>query len=134
MTTQTDEFLRLHPNPRTAAPEVLSQCLQRLAACAQACQACADACLAEEEVRDLVPCIRLNLDCADVCTAAERVLTRRTAADPGLQGRMLSVCADFCAACARECLSHGDRHEHCRLCSDTCLLCEDACRKALASL
>jgi hypothetical protein len=42
---------------------------------------CADACLAEDLVKELTQCIRLNLDCADVCNITGRIATRRTGSD-----------------------------------------------------
>ncbi len=129
-----EPMLATHPRSSTLDHDALLECLRACHDCAASCTVCADACLAEDMVKELVRCIRLNLDCADVCESTGRVLARQTEPDASLLRAQLSVCADFCAACARECLSHGDRHEHCRLCGDTCLLCEDACRKALASL
>ncbi|MUL40469.1 four-helix bundle copper-binding protein [Streptomonospora sp. PA3] len=132
MPTQTEEFLRSHPRDIGVEDvDLLKTTVERLAACAQSCTACADACLGESEVAELVACVRLNLDCADVCSAAERVLTRRTDADPELQRSLLETAILYTQACARECERHGGRHEHCRLCADRCRLAEDSCRQFL---
>ncbi|RCV49996.1 four-helix bundle copper-binding protein [Marinitenerispora sediminis] len=134
MATQTEIFLRTHPQDVQGDLELITRCVERLAACVQSCTACADACLGEVNATDLVTCIRRNLDCADVCAAAEQVLTRRTAPDPELDRSLLETCVRFCGICAAECARHADSHEHCRLCADTCRLCEDACRQLLTTL
>ncbi|MFD0775448.1 four-helix bundle copper-binding protein [Streptomonospora algeriensis] len=133
MPTQTEEFLRSHPRDVGVADvDLLKTTVERLTACSQSCTACADACLGESGVADLVACVRLNLDCADICSAAERVLTRRTEADPELHRGLLETAILYTQACARECERHADEHEHCRLCADRCRLAEDACRQILA--
>jgi hypothetical protein len=56
----------LETHPQATANEALARCIEQCFACALTCTSCADACLAEEQVQELVRCIRLNLDCADV--------------------------------------------------------------------
>jgi hypothetical protein len=57
----------LETHPQATVTEELARCVQACVVCALTCTSCADACLAEEDVHQLVRCIRLNLDCADVC-------------------------------------------------------------------
>jgi hypothetical protein len=117
----------LETHPQATVNEALALCIEECLACALTCTSCADACLAEEQVAQLVRCIRLNLDCADICDATGRALTRQTSWDPGLARSILETCAEACRVCAQECEQHADHHEHCRTCVESCLRCEKAC-------
>lgn len=123
----------LATHPRGAAPDrdALLECLRECHDCAAACAVCADACLAEEMVKELVRCIRLNLDCADVCEATGRVLARQTEPDASLLRAQLEACARACEVCGAECARHADMHEHCRVCAESCRRCAQACRRVL---
>jgi hypothetical protein len=126
------EILETHPQ---ATPnEALARCIEECFACVVACTSDADADLAEEDVNDLVHCIRLNLDCADVCDATGRVLTRQTGSEPRLIRSLLQTCLEACRLCAEECERHADHHEHCRVCAETCRRCEQACEDLLGSI
>jgi hypothetical protein len=103
----------LATHPQAGANEPLARCIEECLACAFACTSCADADLAEEEVRELVRCIRLDLDCADVCDATGRVLTRQTSFEPSLARSLVETCAQTCRLCAAECERHAEHHEHC---------------------
>lgn len=48
---------------------LLAAAIDAISDCAQACTADVDADLSEQNVTEMVTCIRLCLDCADVCTA-----------------------------------------------------------------
>jgi hypothetical protein len=124
----------LETHPQAAASEALARCIEQCLACAFACTSCADACLAEEQVGELVRCIRLDLDCADVCDATGRVLTRQTGSEPQLTRSMLEACAHACRICAEECERHAGHHEHCRVCAEACRRCEQACEDLRSSI
>jgi hypothetical protein len=124
----------LETHPRATANEALVRCIDECFACAQTCTSCADACLAEEQVQELLRCIRLNLDCADVCDATGRVLTRQTTFEPQLARNMLEACAEACRVCGEECERHGGHHEHCRVCAEACRRCQQACEDLLSSI
>jgi hypothetical protein len=94
---------------------------------------CADACLAEATVKDLVRCIRLNLDCADVCESTGRLLGRMTEPDAGLLQAQLQACLEACRVCGAECEKHASMHEHCRVCAEACRACADACERLTAA-
>ncbi|GAB3213014.1 four-helix bundle copper-binding protein [Marinactinospora thermotolerans] len=134
MASRTQRFLRAHPRDAAGDIDALAECVERLAECARACTACADACLGEIDVRDVVTAIRRALDCADVCAMAERVLTRRTEADPEVDRSVLEACLLSCKVCALECARHADSQEHCRLCAEACQAGAEACRRLLATL
>jgi hypothetical protein len=125
------EMLEAHP--QAAASEALVRCIEQCFACAVSCTSCADACLAEEDVHELVRCIRLNLDCADVCETTGRMLTRQTSSEPRLARSMLAACVQTCRVCAEECERHAAHHDHCRICAEDCRRCEQACEELLAS-
>ena len=92
-----------HPDVKGHTNDALIRCIEECYSCAQTCTSCADACLAEQMVRDLTQCIRLNLDCADICNTTGRIATRRTGSDEEVIRRMLDVCATACRLCADEC-------------------------------
>lgn len=95
--------------------------IQTLLNCALACENCATACLQEEDVKMMVPCIRLDRDCADLCLQAARLLQRSS--DIALQ--YLLLCEEICRKCGDECAQH--EHDHCRQCAQACRTCADAC-------
>lgn len=123
-----------HPRAHGAAKKSSIQATEACFDCAQACIACADACLAEDMVKDLRECIRMNLDCTDVCYAAGALGTRQTGSNESIAGMMFALCAEVCSRCGEECARHSDHHEHCRICAGVCRTCEQACRDATRGL
>lgn len=128
------EMIATHPQVRGDTNDALIRCIEACYECAQTCTSCADACLGEEMVRQLTQCIRLNLDCADVCAATGSVASRRTGANEQIIKRMIETCADACRFCGEECVKHSKVHEHCRICTNACQRCEDACREAAGTI
>ena len=127
------QMIASHPQVRGLTNDILIQCIEACYDCAQACTSCADACLAEDMVKDLRQCIRLDLDCADVCLATGAIASRRTGSDELVTKRMIETCAEACRLCGAEC----DRHrqmEHCLVCADACRRCEERCRQAAAGI
>ena len=108
----------------------LAECIEACFECAQVCTACADACLAEDMVSELVHCIRTDLDCADICATTGTVLSRRTGSDASVTEALLVACR----VCGKDCASHADMHEHCRICAEACRRCETACAALLSDL
>lgn len=131
---QAHQMISTHPDVRGKTNDVLIRGIEECYSCAQTCTSCADACLAEDKVRDLAQCIRLNVDCADVCAATGRLATRRTGSDEEVIRRMLDVCALACRLCGEECQRHASKHEHCRICAEACRRCTQACQEALRSM
>jgi hypothetical protein len=123
-----------HPQVRGSTNDALIRCIEACYDCAQTCTSCADACLAEDMVKDLLQCIRLNLDCADVCAATGALGSRRTGTNEALLKRMIETCAEACRVCGEECQRHAGMHEHCRICAEMCGRCEEACREAAGSI
>jgi hypothetical protein len=122
--------------PRTSNLDisVLVATIDALDDCARACIADADSDLNEQNLSELVKCIRLCLDCADVCTATVRVTSRQTEYDAGVTRPLLEACAAACKSCGDECERHARMHEHCRVCAEACRRCEQACRELLAAM
>lgn len=112
----------------------LTACIEACYSCAQTCTACADACLSEEMVKDLVKCVRTDLDCADICGTTGRLLSRHTEYDANLTRSILEVCIAACRTCGDECERHAGTHEHCRVCAEECRRCERACQELIAAL
>lgn len=109
--------------------------MEALEACAGICTSCADACLAEpDDVGQLRRCISTNLDCADICNATARVLTRQTETPNELVHAQLHACVLACQICGDECERHSDKHDHCRICADTCRHCQERCNFLLGAI
>ncbi len=121
-----EEMLSTHPLKQQMKPAIPST-IAAIFECADACLSCADACLAEEQVQNLVRCIRLNLDCAEICETTGKILSRQTEADPELLRAQLQACIVACRRCADECDRHAQMHEHCRICAEVCRECEEVC-------
>ena len=128
------EMIRSHPAVHGGEGAALIRCIEACYDCAQTCTVCADACLGEEMVKDLVGCIRLDLDCADICATTGQIASRRTGGDMSLLRRMIETCTEACRVCGDECERHAERHEHCRICAESCRACERACREAAEGL
>ena len=86
---------------------VLAGAIGALSDCAQACNADHAADLSEQNVTEMVRCIRLCLDCVDVCAAAAGVLTRQVEYDAGLTRPLLEACVAICRSCGDECERHA---------------------------
>jgi hypothetical protein len=125
------EMLSTHPRKPQMGVSEISSYIQTIFECADACLSCADACLAEEQVRNLVRCIRLNQDCYEICEVTGKVLSRQTEPDNAVIRAQIQACAAACRACAAECDRHARQHEHCRICAEACRQCEEACMEAM---
>jgi uncharacterized membrane protein len=123
----------LDANPRTVSVDasLLAATIDALSDCAQACRADVDDDLGEQNLSDMVLCVRLCLDCADICTAAIGVISRQTARDASVARPLLEACAAACKSCGDECERHAQMHAHCRVCAEACRRCEQACRELL---
>jgi hypothetical protein len=133
--TIAERMLESYPRDFNVDRDALVRCIEACAECAQACTQCSDDCLSEQNVQDLVKCVRLDLDCADLCAATGRILSRQTEYDANVARAALEACAAVCKACGDECESHG-RHgmKHCAVCAEACRRCEDACRRLLDAI
>ena len=107
------------------SPE-LQACIDACLACLAACEHCATACLAEDDVKMMAGCIRLDRDCADACALTARLLMRGSDLHP----QACALCAEACERCAAECGQH--QHDHCQQCAAACRRCAESCR-ALAA-
>jgi hypothetical protein len=110
------QLLDAYPRDFNLDAGVLAGTIDALNDCAQACTADADDDLSEQNLPELVKCVRLCLDCADVCRP------------------LLEACAAACKSCGDECERHARMHEHCRVCAEACRRCEQACRELLAAM
>jgi len=126
----------LDANPRTVSADAspLAATIDALSDCAQACRADVDDDLSEQNLSDMVLCVRLCLDCADICTAAIGVTSRQAARDASVTRPLLEACAAACKSCGDECERHAQMHEHCRVCAEACRRCELACRELLDTM
>jgi hypothetical protein len=127
-------MLQSYPRTFKFDAEVLAATIDALSDCAQACIADIDANLSEQNVTEMVTCIRLCLDCADVCTAAVGVTSRQNSYDGNVTRPLLESCVATCKSCGDECERHAQMHEHCRVCAEACRRCERACREFLNAI
>jgi hypothetical protein len=128
------QLLDTYPRDFTLDGRVPATTIDALIECAQACTADADDDLSEQNLPELVKCIRLCLDCVDVCDATVGVTSRQTEYDAGVTRPLLEACAATCRSCGDECQHHSQRHEHCRVCAEACRRGEQACRELLAAM
>lgn len=111
----------------------LATAIDAIGDCAQACIADTDADLGEQDVTEMVRCIRLCLDCVDVCTATAGVISRPADYDANVAGPLLEACVAICKSCGEECERHAHM-QHCRICAEACRRCEQACRELLDAM
>ncbi|HYB88739.1 MAG TPA: four-helix bundle copper-binding protein [Streptosporangiaceae bacterium] len=125
------QMLDAYPGKLNTDAGVLAATIDALSDCAQACTADVDANLAEQDLADMVRCIRLCLDCADVCTATIGVISRQAIWDASVIRPLLEACVATCRSCGDECARHAPHHAHCRVCEQACRRCEQACQELL---
>jgi len=128
------QLLDAHPGTLSAGAGLLAATIDALSDCAQACIADADDDLHEENLAEMVTCVRLCWDCAEVCTATLGVVSRQTAYQASVTRPLLEACVAVCTSCGDECGRHARHHEHCRICEQACRRCEQACRELLGTL
>jgi Domain of Unknown Function (DUF326) len=128
------QMLDIYRGTVSADTGVLSAAIDALSDCTQACIADTDADLGEQNLAEMVTCIRLCLDCADVCAATLGVTSRQAAYDGNVTRPLLESCVAICESCGDECERHAPHYEHCRVCAEACRRCEQACRELLAVL
>jgi len=130
----TRQLLDTCPRSFNVGTDLLATVVDALTDCAQACIADTGCDLGEQDVTDMVACIRLCLDCADICAAAGGVIGRQAEYDADVIRPLLQACAAICKTCGDECQRHAGMHAHCRVCAEACRRCERACRELLTAL
>jgi hypothetical protein len=137
----TRQLLDTYPRTFSVDAGVLAGAIDAMADCAQACTADAAAAaddddddLSEQNLPEMVKCIRLCLDCADACTATVGVTSRQTEYDANVTRPLLEACVAVCKSCGDECERHAQMHEHCRVCAEARRRCEQACNDLLAAM
>ena len=124
-------MLDTYPHPDDLDADVLAATIDALSDCIQACVADIDTDLSEQNVTEMITCIRLCLDCVDICTATAGVTSRQAGFDPDVARPLLEACVVICTKCGDECERHARHHAHCRVCAEACRSCEQACRELL---
>ena len=127
------QMLDSYPRTVNVDASVLAAAIDAISDCAQACISDTDADLSEQNLAEMVTCIRLCLDCTDICTATSGVISRMAEYDPSVARPLLEACVAICKSCGDECKRHA-HHEHCRVCEQACRRCERACRELLDAL
>ena len=129
--TYARQMLDTYPRAWTIDADVLAAAIDALSDCTQACHADNAADLSEQNVTEMVTCIRLCLNCVDVCTATAGVVSRQAEYDANVARPLLEACVAICKSCGDECERHTKHYEHCRVCAEACRRCEQACRELL---
>ena len=124
------QMLDSYPRAVNLDAGVLAATIDALSDCAQACTADIDADLSEQDLAEMVRCIRLCLDCVDICAATAAVISRQTDYDANVARPLLEACVAICKSCGDECERHAHM-PHCRVCAEACRRCERACRDLL---
>ena len=127
------QMLDSYPRTFNLDANMLAAAIDALSDCAQACTADVDADLSEQDLAEMVKCIRLCLDCVDVCTATAGVTSRLAEYDANVIRPLLEACVAICKSCGDECERHARHQVHCRVCAEACRRCERACRELLAA-
>lgn len=92
--------------------------------CATECLHCQNACLEEDNVNEMIRCIKLDNDCATICLVAATMM----AGGSEFAKQVSQLCSSLCDACAEECEKHSNM-EHCKKCAEKCRKCAEACRE-----
>jgi Domain of Unknown Function (DUF326) len=124
------QMLDTYPRAFTVDADLLAAAIDALDDCAQACNADNAADLSEQNVVEMITCIRLCMDCVDVCTATLRVIGRQTQYDASLTRPLLESCMAICRSCGDECERHAHM-PHCQVCAEACRRCDQACQELL---
>ena len=94
------QMLDTYPRPPAVDAVLLAAAIEAASDCAQACTADTDADLSEQNLAEMVKCIRLCLDCADICTATAGVLSRPAEFDPSATRLLLGAARPSARAAA----------------------------------
>ncbi len=81
------QMLDTYPRMFNVDASLLAAAIDALSDCVQACNADNAADLGEQNVTEMVTCIRLCLDCADICTATAGSPAARRSTTPMSPGR-----------------------------------------------
>jgi len=128
------QMLDAYPVTVTVDADLLAATIDAVSDCAQACTADTDADLSEQNLAEMVTCIRLCLHCTDICAATLGVLSRQAECGATVLRPLLEACAAICQSCGDECERHARMHTHCRVCGEACRRCEQACRELLQAI
>ena len=96
------QLLDTYPRTFNVDADLLTAAIDALDDCAQACNADNAADLSEQNVVEMVTCIRLRLDCVDGCTAASGIIGRQTEYHASLTRPLLESCVAICRSCGDE--------------------------------
>ena len=92
-------MLDTYPRALNVDADLLAAAIDALSDCAQSCTADTDADLSEDNLAEMVKCIRLCLNCTDICTATAAILSRLAEYDADATKPLLEACAATCKSC-----------------------------------
>lgn len=109
--------------------EKINNIIVTLNYCASECINCAMECLAEQDVKMMVNCIKINLDCAEICKTVSSFLSRNSIHAQHL----MKECIEICTNCATQCEQHSHL-DHCKKCAEVCRICIAECNSFHAKI
>ena len=87
--------------------------MKACAECMTACAHCMDMCFGKEE---MAHCGRTSRDSMLINAATAQAL----AADAPTAQHFVRACIEICKVCLSDCAEHEDKHDHCRMCAESC--------------
>src|SRR5690242_18458559 len=106
------QMLNSYPHDSGIDGGVLAAAIDALSDCVQACATDVDADLSENDLADMVRCIRLCMHCTDVCAATLGVVSRPAESAAGVTRPLVEACVAICKSCGDECERHASMHTH----------------------
>jgi Cys-rich four helix bundle protein (predicted Tat secretion target) len=133
--TVTARSMAMPASPAPAGAALFADAQRATAECVRAGEACIAHC-ATELAAGNTQMGKCNIASHDMLALCRATLSLASA-ESALAKRLALVCADGCRVCAQACLEHKEHWAHgmhlaCKVCYESCLACEKACR-ALAA-
>ena len=114
--------------------DLLAAAIDAISDGAQACQTDTDADLSEQNLAEMVTCIRLCLNCTDVCAATGAGTQPPSWIRPRSHQAAAAILHRHLQKLRRRSKQHAAHMPHCRICAEACRRCEQACRDLLNTL
>jgi len=109
----------------------MQECIEACSAAAQAAVMCADA---DAAMDGMAACAGMCNTTADVATTMMRMMMRPSGYDMAAMTAMMQATIAMGTACARECQSHAEMADHCRICAQACDAMVEKCRSMMSMM
>lgn len=125
------DMMRAMPMAASMDTDAMTSCIESCDAAMQAATMCADACAGMD---GMAACAGMCANMADVAMTTMRMIMRPNGMNVDAMTAMLAACVAMGEACAMECRSHADMHDHCRICAMACDAMVASCRAMMAAM